>query len=238
MSSSQEYLQAASPVPSCCSEAPFLSFWEKNSFWILAAPLGCCGSQCTCKDLWTFFDLFCLPGRCTELLFSPAILPAPGGVKWSFCACWKEFSENIEFLPLQLNSIVNTVNLWWGGEKRMVKKKYLTTVWIIHKAGTFVSIYPMVSRRGFGSVSMLVCVCLFVLFLYWNDVCRLKSQFRLKSLLSLYYKELWMKMKWLVSWYTNEVRISNALCFPAWTGRKWNGRGSSDMVFMTGENSA
>lgn len=34
----------------------------------------------------------------------------------------------------------------------------------------------------------------------------LKLQFRLKSFLSLYYKELRMKIKCLVSWYTNEVR--------------------------------
>lgn len=57
-----------------------LSWWARlYSFWILAAPLGCCGPQCTCKALWMCFSLSCLPRRCTEFLSAQQPSPLPQG---------------------------------------------------------------------------------------------------------------------------------------------------------------
>lgn len=67
---------------------------------------------------------------------------------------------------------------------------------------TFVLIYPMVSKWGFGSYDN---VCFLICFISLLKLC-LYAEFRLKSFLSLYNKELRMKIKCLVSWYTNEVR--------------------------------
>lgn len=56
------------------------SWWARlYSFWILAAPLGCCGPQCTCKALWMCFSLSCLPRRCTEFLSAQQPSPLPQG---------------------------------------------------------------------------------------------------------------------------------------------------------------
>lgn len=114
-------------------------------------------------------------------------------------------------------------------KKRMVKKKMskncLGKSWG-RDILTFVSIYPMVSRVGFGSASMLVCICLFVLFLYWNDVCRFKSQFRLKS---KFFHFIIKSCEWKLSgwWATTQMRleVSNTLS-PSlnWKELKWQGK--------------